>query len=93
MWNQCVLDAGISRDGMFTFCPIEGDIDGEFAIVTGMNFIGLPPKGLRMVAIVHPDGNEAVNAFCEKYNAELDTLSNELKQREPELYSECVSKE
>lgn len=51
-WKECVLDAEISNDGVFTFCPIEGDIDGEFVVVTGMNFVGLPPKGMKMVAVV-----------------------------------------
>jgi hypothetical protein len=81
MWNECVLDATISRDGVFTFCPIEGDINGEFSIVTGMNFVGMPPEGMKVVAIVHEDGDDAVNAFCERFKDELQTLQHDLNQR------------
>ena len=43
-WTECVIDASMgARDGLFTFCPIEGDVNGEFSVVTGMNFIGSPP--------------------------------------------------
>lgn len=75
MWKECVIDASMgARDGLFTFCPIEGDINGNFQVVTGMNFIGSPPKEMKLVAIIHPDGAEAVNQFCEDNREALDRL-------------------
>jgi hypothetical protein len=83
MWTECVLDASMGcRDGMFIFCPIEGNIDGEFTVVTGMNFGSAePPKGMKMVAIVHPDGQAAVEAFCELYKDALEALKNRIVER------------
>lgn len=76
MWTECVIDASMEvRDGLFTFCPIEGDINGEFQVVTGMNFIGGKPDGMKIVAIVHPDGQEAVERFCEQNRDALDELA------------------
>ena len=74
MQEQWVLDATIGcRDGLFCFCPIEGDISGDYNIIVGMNVISDKPPG-RLVAIVHADGQEAVEAFCEKYAEELLTF-------------------
>src|SRR5688572_7389433 len=74
-WKECVIDASMcARDGLFTFCPIEGDINGEFQVVEGMNFIGAPPDDMKIVAIVHPDGQEAVEQFCEENKVALDAL-------------------
>jgi hypothetical protein len=76
IWNECVIDASMGcKDGVFCFCPIEGDITGEFTIVTGMNYISKAPHGsMRLVGIVHPDGNEAVERFCQHYEPELESL-------------------
>jgi hypothetical protein len=93
MWNECVIDASMSTNGGFTFCPIEGDIEGEFEIITGLNFVGLPPKGMRMVAVVHPDGPDAVNSFCEAHRAELDALTLTLKKHDPETYDGLIHDE
>jgi hypothetical protein len=73
-WTQCVIDASMGYSGAFTFCPIEGDLDGEYQVVTGMNFVGAPPKGLKVVAVIHPDGPEAADDFCKKYEHELNNL-------------------
>lgn len=76
MWTECVIDASMGvRDGLFTFCPIEGDVNGEFQVVTGMNFLGSHPQGMKLVAITHPDGQKAVERFCDKYQDALDRLS------------------
>lgn len=82
-WNQCVIDASMGcRDGAFTFCPVEGDIDGEHSIITGMNYVGkLPPDGQRLVAIIHPDGDEAAESFCEKFQRELGALAWAIRKR------------
>jgi hypothetical protein len=55
------------------FCPIEGDLDGEFTIVTGMNFIGSKPAG-KVVAIVHEGGQAAADAFYEQHRDELKEM-------------------
>ena len=61
-----VIDASMGVVcGQLCFCPIEGDIDGEFTVITGMN--SNVPLGGNLVAIWHPDGQEAVERFCEKY--------------------------
>ena len=79
-WKQWVLDATMGYDGgMFTFCPVEGDINSEYTVVTGMNYLSdEPPEGCKVVAIIHADGQEAVEAFCEKYATELETLRAKL---------------
>ena len=46
-WDRWILDASIPAfDGCACFCPIEGDLAGDYKIVTGMNYIGKrPPHG------------------------------------------------
>jgi len=62
-------------DRLFTFCPIEGDINGEFSVVTGMNIVSsCIPSGMNCVAVIHPDGDAAVGEFCVLYQAELSAL-------------------
>jgi hypothetical protein len=80
-WTECVIDAEAGcRDGLFCFCPIDGDIHGEFTVITGMNFLGaVPPDKMKLVAIVHPDGQEAVERFCEQYAAELEAAKSEAR--------------
>ena len=81
-WNECVIDATMGvRNGLFTFCPIEGDINGDYQIVTGMNFVGAPPSNMKVVAIVHEDGQGAVDQFCKQYEGELQKLAHDLEQR------------
>lgn len=81
-WNECVIDATMGHRGGFVFCPIEGDINGEYQIVTGMNFLGMPPNDMKVVAIVHEDGQAAVEQFCEQFKDELAKLSHDLERRE-----------
>jgi hypothetical protein len=59
--------------GTFVFCPVEGDLNGDFTVVTGMNYVGTEPPG-ELVAIVHEDGQEAVEAFMDEHAEELATL-------------------
>lgn len=81
-WTQCVIDASLSQDGLFCFCPIEGDITGDFSVITGMNFLGSKPERMKVVAIVHPDGQDAVEDFCNRWRAELDSLKQGTDGRE-----------
>jgi len=82
MWKECVIDASYGvRDGMFCFCPIDGDINGEFSVITGMSYIGdAAPEGMKMVAIVHEEGQEAVEKFCEEYAEQLKRIPNDNKK-------------
>lgn len=78
MPEQYVIDASMGcKDGLFTFCPIQGDINSDFIVVTGLNYISTtPPTDGKLVAIVHPDGQEAVEAFCEEFKEELARLKS-----------------
>lgn len=83
-WKNYVLDATMGyKGGLFCFCPIEGDIVGDFTVVTGMMFLSdMPPRHGKLVAIYHSDGQEAVEAFCEQYSTELEELRNRLLEEE-----------
>ncbi len=81
MWEQWVLDATIVEGGLFCFCPVEGDITGDYSIVFGMNVLSDKPPG-KLVAVIHKDGQEAVEAFCEKYVGKLDFLRGEKEHDE-----------
>jgi hypothetical protein len=59
--TKFVLDATMGWP--FVFCPIELDAAGDIvSLVTGMNYIGDPPG--KVIAIVHEDGQAAVERFC-----------------------------
>jgi len=66
--ERWVLDATLDffDDGLYCFCPIEGDLDGEYSIVFGMNIINDKPPG-KLVAIIHEDGQEALDNWCERH--------------------------
>lgn len=83
-WNDCVIDASMGcKDGLFTFCPIEGDLAGKFTVVTGMNYLSTAPPGtMKLVGIVHPDGQEAVDRFCREHEPELMSLKEFLSLHE-----------
>ena len=84
-WTQCVIDASFEPVGeAFTFCPIEGDINtNDYKVVTGMNYVSSdPPNGVKLVAIIHPDGQEAVLDFCDKHETLLDSMKNRLLLKE-----------
>jgi hypothetical protein len=70
--DNYVLDATMGWPPVF--CPLEGDIHGEFSIITGLNFVESMPRGGKVVAIVHESGQDAVIAFCERYATELAEL-------------------
>ena len=75
MFDAYVIDATMgARDGLLCFCPVELGEDGSIvSIITGMNFLGSMPVGGRLIAIVHEDGQDAVEAFCERH---ADLLAN-----------------
>jgi len=73
MFDRWVIDGTMGYP--FCFCPIEVDLKGDYSIVTGMNLIGDKPPNGRVVAIVHQDGQGAVEEFCEKYKDELAAIS------------------
>lgn len=80
-WIECVIDAtlGIKYD-TFCFCPIEGSFPDKFDIVVGMNYLSsVPPKDLKLVGIVHQDGEKAVNQFCEKNKELLEQLKKDME--------------
>lgn len=75
-WTEWVIDASLSRDGLFCFCPVEGDLAGEYSIVTGFNILSdRPPQSGKFVAVIHPDGQEAVEEWCQAHDAALTALS------------------
>ena len=80
MWEQYILDATMGcQGGLFCFCPIEGDIHGDYSIVFGMNMLSSEPPG-KLVAIIHAEGQEAVEAFCRECAEELNSLRGENRQ-------------
>ena len=77
MWDQYILDATTGcQNGLFCFCPVEGDVNGDYSIVFGMNILSDKPPG-KLVAIIHAEGQEAVEAFCKEYAEELNSLRGE----------------
>lgn len=74
-WKECVIDATMGYAGGFCFCPIEGDINGEFSVVTGLNICaGKPPHGWKLVAVVHEDGNDEAQAFLAEHDDEISGI-------------------
>lgn len=78
-WEKWVLDATMGGPP-FCFCPIDGDLDGEFSIVTGMNSLGAPLGNGKLVAVVHEDGQEAADEFYEQHKAEIDEILAESRK-------------
>lgn len=73
MFKNWVIDATMGYP--FCFCPIEGDLDGEYSIVVGMNVISdKPPHAGKLVAVIHENGQEAVDEFYSSHRVEIDTL-------------------
>ena len=68
-WGPCVIDATMgARGGMLVFCPVDLDENGEITtVISGAMFVGSPPSGAKVIAIVHEDGQEAVEAFYEAH--------------------------
>ena len=65
-YRRWVVDASMSYpgEGIFCFCPL----DEAENVVTGMNLLAAdPPAGSELVAVVHLDGQEAVEKFMVQY--------------------------
>ncbi len=78
MKDVWVLDATMGvRDGLFCFCPAEAyETEDTFeitGIVTGMNMLSDTPPG-RLIAIVHEDGQQAVERFAEQHKRALEAF-------------------
>lgn len=74
-----MIDASLEPVGnMFAFCPVEGDVvGGEFSVITGMTIVSdSPPGGMRLVAIVHPDGDEPLASFTIRHADLLHSLQD-----------------
>lgn len=78
MWDKWVIDASMSApDGMFCFCPLDGD-----DIVTGFNFLGAgPPGGGELVGVVHPDGDEAVENFYARHQSVIELIRENARRK------------
>lgn len=63
--TKYVLDASMGWPPCF--CPVELDEQGEIvSIITGINLITDRPSG-PVIAIVHEEGQEAVDNFCTEH--------------------------
>lgn len=75
-----VLDATLDDgSGLHCFCPVEGD-----DIVTGMNLLTDVPPG-PLVGVIHADGQEAVEAWCEEHADMVDRIYEESRKEERSL--------
>jgi len=69
---DCTFDTEDS--GLWCFCPVTLDDDGHVtSIVTGMNFLSDSPPG-RFIGVVHENGQEACDAWCEAHRDVIDRL-------------------
>lgn len=91
MWTECVIDVTHDDGEMLCFCPIERGPDGGIeSIVTGMNYLSLePPADWKIAGVVHADGQDAVEAWCETNAGRLTALS-EGQMAEPCDCGDCL---
>lgn len=75
-WDKWVIDATMGYP--FCFCPLEGE-----TIITGMNVLADKPPGKgELVAVVHEDGQDAVEEFCAKYHDEIAAIREATRRSE-----------
>jgi hypothetical protein len=68
-WDKWAIDAS-SAGAPFCFCPIDDE-----GVVVGFAFLGSePPHGGKVVAVIHADGQEAVDKYYEENKEEIDKL-------------------
>lgn len=80
-WTKCVIDAAMSDDNGFCFCPVNED----GSIVTGMNYIqNLPPEGMELIGVIHDAGHEAAQAFINRYASQISAMKAIEKVKEEE---------
>lgn len=77
LWPRWVLDATQDDEtGIHCFCPI----DDDGSVVFGMNLLSdRPPDGAACVGVVHLDGQEAADAWCENHQELLFELCETAK--------------
>ena len=75
-WDKWVLDASASNEKWLCFCPVEGDLNADYQILTGISTLSDSVPNGKLVGVIHSDGQEAVEAFCEKHRDLLDALKN-----------------
>ena len=82
MWENWVVDVSFYspefRD-LLCFVPIEGDINlPDCSFIIGMNLLTSPEKfdKGKVVAIVHKQGQEAVDRWCRDYPDLLKRLKD-----------------
>jgi len=82
-WQEWAIDAGLSRGEALCYVPIERAGEPAEKLVLGMNMINDPdnPPG-RVVAIIHLDGNAAVQKWCDDNPAILARVKAANEKRE-----------
>jgi len=83
MFDKWVVDATMGAPGgLLCFCPVECDEDGDISsVITGMNLIADMPTEGDVIAVIHADGNEAVERFCDEHSDIMDRLAEAIKAR------------
>lgn len=68
--TEYVINASASRSGLFCFCPY---IDEK--VITGLNvFQNEPPKGGKLVAVIHAGGDMAADAWYQQHKEIVDRM-------------------
>lgn len=70
MFDKWVIDASMSNDEMICIVPIDENLH------TGFSYFCVPnnlPNNRQIVGIIHPDGQKAVEKWCEE-NKDLVTM-------------------
>lgn len=72
MFKKWVLDASAGCNGVRYFCPYDdetGRVLMGFAVASDK-----PPFGGQFFGVFHPDGDDAVEKFCEENKDEIDRI-------------------
>lgn len=83
MFPHWAIDASMGvRGGLFCFVPIEDfETPGDFTVIWGMNFLSdVPPDGGVLVGVLHPDGNEAAQAFIDTHADALEEMKHAMAE-------------
>lgn len=68
--EEWVLDVSMSPP---VWIPIENRGTDDETLVTGLNYMGEKPPG-KVVGIVHPDGQDAVDRWCSANPDEVERV-------------------
>jgi len=72
MFKEWAIDASMCQDGLLCLVPID-----ENQIYTGFSYfcrLDELPENKPIVAVIHPDGQEAVERWCEENKNIVDTI-------------------